>query len=166
MIVEALVRRKTVDLVRIAAEDLVREQFPEVRRVDHGELWTFDLDDESGERDLQRLLDETALVVNPNVHKVTLGDWRKAPAAGARLVVVVKDRVDARAASVLRAARERRGLGGIRGASRATVWSLDVDAENAPAAAERLGLRVAGPEGGLLANPHAQDVQREVVSAS
>ncbi len=165
MILEALVHRKTVDLVRIAAEDLVRGQFPEVRRVDHGELWTFDVDGEVGERELRRLLDETTLVVNPNVHKVTLGAWRKAPAAGARLVVLVRDRVDARAASVLRAARERRGLGAIRGASRSTVWSLDVEGEDAPAAAERVGNRVAGPQGGLLANPHAQDVQREVVSA-
>ncbi len=166
MIVEALVRRKTVDLVRIAAEDLVREQFPEVRRVDHGELWTFDVDDAGGAQDVQRLLDETTLVVNPNVHKVTLGAWRKAPTAGARLVLVVHDRVDARASSVLRAARERRGLGAIRGASRATVWSLDVEGNDASATAERVGLRVAGPEGGLLANPHAQDVRREVVSAS
>jgi hypothetical protein len=176
MIVEALVRRKTVDLVRVAAEDILRERFPEVRRVDHAELWTFDAEESSGADDVRKLLDETTLVVNPNVHRVTLGEWRKAPSGGARVVIVVKDRVDARAASVLRAARERRGLRAIRAAERAIVWTLDVDAPasgaGAPPAgpsiasvAERLALAVAGPEGGLLANPHAQDVAREVVFA-
>lgn len=163
MKIEALVRRKTVDLTRVAAEDLVRAAHPDVVRVDRGELWTFDVDDAGGEAEVRRLLDATTLVVNPNVHRVVVGDWEKAPASGARLDVIVRDRVDAKARSVLRSARERLGLGKLRGVTRAVVWSLDVP--NADSA-ELVGLSVAGPAGGLLSNPHAQDVTRTVVNAT
>ncbi len=177
----ALVTRKTIDLTRVAAEDLVRAAHPEVRRVDRGELWTFDVEGPEGEAEVRRLLETTTLVVNPNVHRVVVGAPPAPPpaAAGARLEVVVADRVDAKSRAVLRSARQRLGFGRIRDVRRAILGSLDVGAGDsgagtaaasasfaaAAAAAERIGLAVAGPEGGLLANPHAQDVERKVVTA-
>jgi phosphoribosylformylglycinamidine (FGAM) synthase PurS component len=163
--IEALVKRKTQDLVRTAAEDLLLEKYPEVRRVDRAELWTFEIDGPSAASDAKRILDESTLIVNPNVHRYTLEEWRRPPAEGTRLCVRVTDRVDARASSVLRAARERRGITGVREVRRAVVWFLDLETKDA-AAAGRIGEQIAGPEGGILANVHAQDVEMEVMTSS
>jgi len=164
MKIEAFVKRKTQDLVRVAAEDLLREKYPDVRRVDRAELWTFEVDGASAEGDVKRILEESTLVVNPNVHRYTLESWRRPPPQGTRLCVSVTDRVDARAKSVLRAARERRGLTSVREVRRAVVWFLDLETEEA-AVASRIGDRIAGPEGGILANVHAQDVKMEVMTS-
>ena len=164
MKIEAFVKRKTQDLVRVAAEYLLREKYPDVRRVDRAELWTFEVEGASAEEDVKRILEESTLIVNPNVHRYTLEGWRRPPPEGTRLLVSVTDRVDARAKSVLRAARERRGLTSVREVRRAVVWFLDLETEDA-AAASRIGDRIAGPEGGILANVHAQDVQMEVMTS-
>lgn len=161
--VQVFVKRKTTDLVRVAAEDLLRASHPEVRRVDRGELWTFELHGAEGELELQRLLEETTLLVNPNLHRVSRGAPSPVPASGARLTVLVHDRVDPKPSAVLRAARDRRGFRHIEKIERAVLWTLDVDT---PQAAEALGREIAGPEGGLLANPHAQDVERKVTHAA
>ena len=165
MKIEALVKRKTHDLVRIAAEDLLLEKYPEVRRVDRAELWTFEIEGPSAMEDAKRILDESTLIVNPNVHRYTLEGWRRPPPQGARLCVTVTDRVDARSSSVLRAARERRGLTSVREVRRAVVWFLDLETGDA-AAAGRIGEKIAGQEGGILANVHAQDVRMEVMTAT
>ncbi|HET9887607.1 MAG TPA: hypothetical protein VFR10_08840 [bacterium] len=165
MKIEALVKRKTQDLVRIAAEDLLLEKYPEVRRVDRAELWTFEIDGASPESDAKRILDESTLVVNPNVHRYTLEGWRGQPAQGTRLCVTVTDRVDGRASAVLRAARERRGLTAVRDVRRSVIWFLDLETKDA-ALAGRIGTKIAGPEGGILANVHAQDVHMEVMTSA
>ena len=165
MKIEAFVKRKTQDLVRTAAEDLLLEKYPELRRVDRAELWTFEIEGPSAEQDVKRILEESTLIVNPNVHRYTLDGWRRPPAQGTRLCVTVTDRVDARASSVLRAARERRGLSGVREVRRAVVWFLDLETGDADLAG-RIGQKIAGPEGGILANVHAQDVHMEVMTST
>src|SRR5687767_4481618 len=52
--IEAFVKRKTQDLVRTAAEDLLLEKYPELRRVDRAELWTFEIEGPSAEEDVKR----------------------------------------------------------------------------------------------------------------
>jgi hypothetical protein len=163
MTIEALVTRKTQDLARIAAEDLLRAQDPDLIRVERAELWTFEVDGSGGEREVRSVLEDSTLIVNPNVHRSTMENWRRAPVEGARLCITVTDRVDARAASVLRAARERRGLRSIRGVRRSVVWILEMKDR---AGALRLGQVIAGPQGGVLANVHAQDVNMEVWEAA
>jgi len=166
MRISAIVHRKTRDLVRDAAEDLIREGSVPLTAIDRAELWSFEVDDEAAgaEKAVRRILDDTTLVVNPNVHRVALeGAADAAAAAGTRLRVVGRDRVDPKGAAVLRSVRERLGLASVTGVARAVRWTLDFDAD--AEAVRAVGREVTG-EGergaGLLANPHAQDVEWRV----
>lgn len=167
MNVEALVTRKTQDLVRFAAEDLLGTQEPSVQRIRRGDLWTFAVAGPDPVGVATRLLEETTLVVNPNVHRYTFDSWRVPPAAGHRVFVRVADRVDVAGAAVLRAAREHRGIREITSVGHSVLWTLDVDTAD-PAEAERLGRSLVGAGGetaGILANPHAQDAETAVIPA-
>ena len=166
MRIEAVVRRKTQDLVQDAAEDLVRRVIPGVAAVERAELWAFDVDAPDGAERVREILDETALVVNPNVHRWSLEPWSGAPARGARILVRVRDRVDPKGAQVLRAVRDRLGHAEFTQASRAVLWRVDLDSADR-AAAEEAGRALTGGErgAGILANPHAQDTLLQVVTA-
>lgn len=166
MNLEVHVRRKTRDLVCNAAEDALRAGAPEVVRLDRAEAWTFRVDPADAPKVRQALADST-LVANPNVHRWTFADAPSATAASeagrTRVRVRVHDRVDARGASVLRAMRDRRGIASLAEVRHAILWTLDVAAPRA--AAEDLARRLTGLSGrgaGLLANPHAQDVELDV----
>lgn len=165
MIVDVHVRRKIRDLVRDAAEDALRVRWPGLTRVDRAEVWSFELSS-GGAADVERILEETTLVANPNIHRwsVAPGD-AAAPAAGgaARVRVTVRERVDPKGASVLRSLRERLGRHGITGVARSVQWTLELPASLEDA--EGLAREVTGGDGrgaGLLANPHAQDVETQV----
>ena len=169
MTVEVHVRRKIRDLVRDAAEDALRAHWPTLGRVDRAEVWTFSLD-AGGAEDVRRMLEATTLVVNPNVHRWTIvdegGEDAPAAAGGARVRVEVHDRVDAKGASVLRSLRDRVGWRGVAGVRRSVLWTLDLPGSREEA--ERLAREVTGLDGrgaGLLANPHAQDVETRVIPA-
>lgn len=167
MTVDVQVRRKIRDLVRDAAEDALRVRWPSLTRVDRAEVWTFAVAP-GGEEDVTRVLEETTLVANPNIHRWTRDGGAPAPAAdgGARVRVTVRDRVDPKGASVLRSVRERLGLRGIEGVSRSVQWTLELPASREEA--EGLAREVAGRDGrgaGLLANPHAQDVETRVTAS-
>ncbi|MGH2570530.1 MAG: hypothetical protein ACRDGR_04850 [bacterium] len=155
MKVEARVTRKTRDLVLDSAEELLRREVPEVARVRRAEVWSFDVEDAAAAADVRRVLEETTLVVNPNVHRWTLdeGDERT---EGARLTVRVTERVDAKEAAVLRGMR-RCGAQGVRRAQRTVVWSLDL-ADTAAGSASRIGEEVAA----ILGNRHSQEVETRV----
>ncbi len=164
MTVDVHVRRKIRDLVRDAAEDALRARWPALTRVDRAEVWTFSLAP-GGEAEVTRVLEETTLVANPNIHRWTRGDAAPAADGGARVRVTVRDRVDPKGASVLRSVRERLGFRGIRGVARSVQWTLELPASRADA--ERLAREVCGQDGrgaGLLANPHAQDVETAVTA--
>jgi phosphoribosylformylglycinamidine (FGAM) synthase PurS component len=165
MTVTARVHRKTRDLVRDAAEDVLRPRVPALAGLDRAELWVFEGED-GAEKDVRRLLDETTLVVNPNLHRYRLDGAGSRPERGTRLEIVVHDRVDAKGAAVLRNVRERRGIRTVTGVRRSVVWTIDVDG---PAEeAERLAREVTGRDGrgaGLLANPHSQEVEWTVTGA-
>lgn len=166
MTVDVLVRRKIRDLVRDAAEDVLRETVPSLEGLDRAELWTFTAD---GDADglVKRVLAETTLVANPNVHRWTFDVPSTEPAPGrSRIFVAVHDRVDAKGASVLRALRDRRGLGSVTNVRRAVLWTIDLEARREDAEALARVVTGAGEHGaGLLANPHAQDVETTVTSA-
>lgn len=166
MTIRTLVHRKTRDLVRDAAEDVLLRHTPALKSVDRAELWTFTGAD--GVRgDVQRVLDETTLVVNPNIHRYrVLESAASPPAAGSRVTLIVRDRVDAKGASVLRSVRERLGFSRVTGVARAVQWTIELDAPRS--AAEKLVQAVTGQDGrgaGLLANPHSQDVESSVEGA-
>jgi phosphoribosylformylglycinamidine (FGAM) synthase PurS component len=164
--IEAVVRRKTQDLVQDAAEDLVRREIPGVTRVDRAELWAFEVDAADGAERVREILDDTTLVVNPNVHRWSLEPWDEAPASGARLLVCVRDRVDPKGAQVLRAVRDRLGHADVTQAARSVLWRVDLESAD-PAAAEEAGRALTGGErgAGILSNPHAQDALLQVVTA-
>ena len=166
MRVEAVVRRKTQDLVQDAAEDLVRREIPGVTRVDRAELWAFEVDAPDGAERVREILDETTLVVNPNVHRYSLEPWNEAPERGTRLLVRVRDRVDPKGAQVLRAVRDRLGHAEVTLASRSVLWRVDLDSADA-SAAEAAGRALTGGErgAGILSNPHAQEALLQVVTA-
>ncbi len=165
----ALVHRKTRDLVRDAAEDVLRRPDGSpagLTGLDRAELWTFDVGDAASEQGVRRALEETTLVVNPNLHRWTTDAAAPPPPRGVRITLVVRDRVDAKGRSVLRAMRDRLGVKGLADVSRAVRWTIDLDGD--AEAAEALAARVTGADGrgaGLLANPHSQDVQVRVESA-
>jgi phosphoribosylformylglycinamidine (FGAM) synthase PurS component len=165
MTIVARVHRKTRDLVRDAAEDVLRARSAPVAVIDRAEQWTFRTTAEDAQGDVHRILDETTLVVNPNLHRYRLEEETGAPGTGSRIEIVVHDRVDAKGASVLRAVRERRGIRSITGVSRAIVWTLDVTGSEEDA--EQLARAVTGGDGhgaGILANPHSQEVTWRVIS--
>lgn len=166
MRIEAVVRRKTQDLVQDAAEDLVRREIPGVARVDRAELWTFEVDAPDGAERVREILDGTTLVVNPNVHRYSLEPWNGPPVTGARLLVSVRDRVDPKGAQVLRAVRDRLGHVEVTRAARAVLWRVDLESPDAAAAEEAGRALTGGPRGaGILANPHAQEALLQVVTA-
>ena len=113
MIVEALVRRKTQDMVRDAAATLLRETFEAdlggIGRIDRADLWAFDVDAADGTALVKDVLEDTTLVVNPNIHRYSLAPWSDVPENGTRLFVRVQDRVDSKGSQVLRAIRDRLG---------------------------------------------------------
>jgi phosphoribosylformylglycinamidine (FGAM) synthase PurS component len=164
--VEAVVRRKTQDLVQDSAADLVRASLGGVRRVERAEVWTFDVEGAGAPDRVRRILEGTTLVVNPNVHRWSLEGHAAPPASGTRLLVRVQDRVDAKGRQVLRAVRERLGFREVRSAERAVQWTVDLETEDA-AAAERAGRMLVGGErgAGILANGHAQTVEVRVLAA-
>lgn len=168
MTVEVHVRRKIRDLVRDAAEDALRARWPGIATVDRAERWTFVLEG-GGAADVRRVLEESTLVANPNVHRWTLHERPPADVAPepgrARLRLLVADRVDAKGASVLRALRGRRGLRSVADVRRAVLWTVDV--AGARGEAERLARELTGADGrgaGLLANLHAQEVETRVTT--
>jgi phosphoribosylformylglycinamidine (FGAM) synthase PurS component len=161
MKIEALVTRKTQDLVQYAAEDLLRETVPGLVRIERGELWAFAVTADAALATIRWLLDETTLVVNPNIHRYSLEPWADPPAKGSRILLRVSDRVDTAGAAVLRGIR-RRGIDAVSEVRRSVLWTLDLaDADRA--AAERIGGEVSGAgeetTAGVLANPHAQEVE-------
>jgi phosphoribosylformylglycinamidine (FGAM) synthase PurS component len=164
--VEAVVRRKTQDLVQDAAEDLLRREIPGVAGVERAELWTFEVDAADGAERVREFLDGTALVVNPNVHRWSLEPWNEAPARGTRILVRVRDRVDPKGAQVLRAVRDRLGRAEFTHASRAVLWRVDLESADRAVAEEAVRALTGGDRGaGILANPHAQDALLQVVAA-
>jgi phosphoribosylformylglycinamidine (FGAM) synthase PurS component len=164
--VHVLVRRKIRDYVRDAAEDALRASVPALERVDRAERWSFTVEG-AGADVVERVLADTTLVANPNVHRWAFEGSPEPPASGrARVVVAVHDRVDAKGASVLRALRDRRGLSSVTAVRRSVLWTIDLAARREEA--EALSRAVTGSGGGgagLLANLHAQDVETEVLTA-
>jgi phosphoribosylformylglycinamidine (FGAM) synthase PurS component len=158
MTVSVWVRRKTRDLVRDAAEDLLRATGERVERIERAELWRFEVErSDEPETTVRRILDETTLVVNPNVHRYSLEERGGPPAARTRLRVEVRDRVDAKGAAVLRSIRERLGVGSVTGVTRSVLWSIDLDADEERARSVGRRLSGDGERGaGVLANRHAQ----------
>jgi len=146
----ARVTRKTRDLVLDSAEELLRSEVPRLAAVRRAEVWTFDVEDEAAAAEVRRLLDETTLVANPNVHRWTIDAAEDAP--GPHVTVRVTERVDAKGSAVLRGLR-RCGARGVRGVTRAVEWILDLP-EAAAGEAESVAAAVAP----ILGNPHAQDV--------
>jgi phosphoribosylformylglycinamidine (FGAM) synthase PurS component len=168
MTMDVLVRRKIADLVRDAAEGALRESCPSLERLDRAELWTFTVEGED-RAVVRRVLEDTTLVANPNVHRWTFREAAPtvplAPGR-ARVVVEVHDRVDARGASVLRALRERRGVRSVTGVRRGVLWTIDVAARREQAEALARDVTGTGDAGaGLLANPHAQEASATVTAA-
>ena len=43
------------------------------------ELWTFDVQGDDPTARVKEILDETTLVVNPNVHRYSIGSWNDPP---------------------------------------------------------------------------------------
>ena len=170
MIVEALVRRKTQDMVRDAAATLLRETFEAdlggIGRIDRADLWAFDVDAADGTALVKDVLEDTTLVVNPNIHRYSLAPWSDVPESGTRLFVRVQDRVDSKGSQVLRAIRDRLGRPEVKEAQRSVLWTIDLKTADADAA-EAAGRAMVGEArgAGILANPHAQDAEIRVVSA-
>jgi phosphoribosylformylglycinamidine (FGAM) synthase PurS component len=165
--IEVLVTRKIRDLVRDAAENVLILVRKGIVGVSRGELWTFEVESDDARSEIRRILDETTLLVNPNLHHYTLDSWRRAPETGCRLLVHVSEGIDARGEAVLRAIRERRGIESVTSASSSILWAIDLDGSGEEEAME-LGREITGDEGrgaGLLANRHAQDVRLEVMTA-
>jgi hypothetical protein len=165
--VEALVTRKIRDLTRDSAADLLRAAGVEFERIERAELWSFEMSGEGARCGIEKILRETTLVVNPNVHRYSVKAWETSPADGCRVFVRVRDRVDPRGAQVARSIRQRFGAGGPSRVERSVLWSIDLASTDA-AGAERLGRELAGlgPRGaGLLANSHSQDVEVSVRAA-
>jgi phosphoribosylformylglycinamidine (FGAM) synthase PurS component len=163
--IHAYVHRKTRDLVCDAADDGLRARWDSVRNVDRAEVWSFDVDGDeiTAEAAVRGILEDTTLVVNPNVHRYTLDVSPGNAIAAARVTVNVHDLVDAKGASVLRTIRERRGLRAVTDVRRSVRWVIDVDgpASEAKAIAEV----VTGQDGrgaGLLSNRHSQEVTIQV----
>ena len=165
MKISATVHRKTRDLVRDAAEDLLAARTDSLVAIDRAEVWRFDVEGGAEARTaVRRILDETTLVVNPNIHRYTLEEGGQEEGPRCRLVVTVRDRVDAKSAAVLRSVRERLGLREISGIERSVRWALELDADEAAAA--ELGREIAGGGergAGILANSHAQDADVRVI---
>ncbi|MEZ5065705.1 MAG: hypothetical protein R3B81_13315 [bacterium] len=161
----ARVHRKTRDLVRDAAEDLLLADSAPLLAIDRAERWSFDVAGGDSRADVQAILEDTTLVVNPNVHRWRWEEDAEAAPRGTRLEIEVHDRVDALGRSVLRAVRERRGLRSVSAVAHSVVWTIDLEADRA--AAESLARRLVG-EGergaGALANPHSQEIRWRVIA--
>lgn len=164
MTVRAYVHRKIRDLVQFAAEDSLARTYPTVRGVQRTELWTFQVTGEDGAAAVRSILEDSTLVVNPNIHRYELDEPRlRETDAATRLTVIVRDSVDARGAAVLRTIRERRGIRSITGVERAIHWTVDL--EETPERAGSIGQEITGGEGrgaGCLANRHSQEVEVHV----
>jgi phosphoribosylformylglycinamidine (FGAM) synthase PurS component len=165
MTIRAYVHRKTSDLVRYAAEDGLRAGWTTITGVDRSEVWSFDVagQDAAAAETVRGILEDTALVVNPNVHRYTLEPPASGGGEAVRVTLLVRDLVDARGAAVLRTLRERRGMTSLTAVRRAVQWTIDVaaDAKTAGEIAELVtggGARGAG----LLANRHSQEVRIQV----
>lgn len=165
MRLEALVRRKTQDLVRDSADALVRASIRGVSAVERAEVWTFDVEGEGAADRVRNVLQQTTLVVNPNVHRWSMEALASAPPSGSRVVVRVRDRVDAKGRQVLRAVRERLGFRDVRDVQRATQWTVDLETAER-GAAEHAGRILSGGDrgAGILVNAHAQDCEVRVLS--
>lgn len=169
MTFEAIVHRKIPDLVRFAAEDVLRRERSDLAAIDRAELWTFEVEGDGGD-DVGRVLEETTLVVNPNIHRYHLrehgdgtGAVRAADGAASRIIVRVTDRVDAKGRAVTRAIRERRGLTDVRKVTRSVQWTVDLAAPVAEAeSAARAMVGEVERGAGLLANPHSQEIEWSV----
>ena len=161
MKLEAWVTRKTRDLVLDSAEELLRVTAPEVGAVRRAEVWAFEVDGGAAESDVRRVLDETSLIVNPNVHRYSLNGREPVIARGSRVTVRVTERVDPKGTAVLRSIRDRLSLRSVKRVSRSVVWSLDLPEASADEAA-RVGREVAS----ILGNRHSQDVETRVAEAS
>jgi phosphoribosylformylglycinamidine (FGAM) synthase PurS component len=162
------------------------------RKLGHGEIvgvtriksWRidFDLGPEDAMASAARLLEETALLANPNRDRwsVRLAEdgsrggprggapgqriWRKQPDARSAMVVRVSDVDDPVGRSVARVLRTRLGMGEVRDVGFSWVWVLETSV--GPDRARRIAADVAVSRSwrrGLLSNPHYQ--RAEVVAA-
>ena len=97
MTIEALVTRKTQDLVQYAAEDLLRETVPGLARIERGEMWAFAVaagdPDEDDDLDLMVVGGGTTMAVLLNDGAGSFANQLTFP-AGAGLTELVAEDAD------------------------------------------------------------------------
>ena len=159
------VRLKVPDTTALSAEDILKRKMgyaDRLERLEREDWWLFEVEADDPVRARERV-DEWAArctaLVNPNKHHSTvevLDTWPP-EGRGTGIRVLVRDREDVRADSMLAFLRKSFGARDLAALSSATLWTLhagstEIDARSL--AAEITVLR--SQARGLLANPHAQ----------
>jgi hypothetical protein len=158
------VRLKVPDTTAQSAEDTLRRNLgydgtlESLRRED---WWCFEVatDDPGAARAcVRQWADRCTALVNPNKHRAAL-DAPRGRAEGTETSVLVRDREDLRAASMLRFLRSALGASDLVSLESGVLWTLRFrpGAGDPRALADDIA-RTRSRTRGLLANPHAQTV--------
>ncbi len=159
------VRLKIPDTTALSAEDILKRKMgyaDRVERLEREDWWLFEVEADDPARARERVVEWAArctALVNPNKHYSTvqvIGAWPP-EGGGAGVRILVRDREDVRADSMLAFLRKSFGARDLAGLSSGTLWTLTAGPTETDArslAAEITVLR--SQAHGLLANPHAQ----------
>ncbi|MFH1277754.1 MAG: hypothetical protein ABIK65_05195 [Candidatus Eisenbacteria bacterium] len=118
--------------------------------------------------ELERLVRESNLFVNPNKHTFRFTEDYRSGWTGEAVLLTVRGREDLEGEVARETLETRYRLGGLEEIRYATLWVMrlrGVGGDEALARAEALAVTT-GPKGGLLVNPHFQDYEVEPASGS
>jgi len=162
------VRLRVPDTVALSAEDVLRRKMgygPRVGGLRREDWWRFEVETDDPARAAGRVETWAArctALVNPNKHRARIEavkDWPPGTTE-AEVMILVRDREDVRARSMLGFLTDTLGASDLRSLASGTLWILR------PGAGERDGRALAeeiaitrSRTSGLLANPHAQVVE-------
>lgn len=160
---QLLVTLRNRGLTALTAEETLRRRVSggeALERLDQADLWEFR--HRGGERfreQLEKLVRESNLFVNPNKHSFRFTEDFRSGWSGDPVLLTVRGRDDLEGEVARETLGTRYRLEGLEEVRYATLWIFrfrGLPEEEALARAETLAVTT-GPKGGLLVNPHFQE---------
>ncbi|MCK4548360.1 MAG: hypothetical protein KAW17_13070 [Candidatus Eisenbacteria sp.] len=158
-----VVRLKVPDTTALSAEDVLRRKMgygDRLGRLRREDWWLFEVDTGDGARARARVGEwarRCTSLVNPNKHRARVELPREKSGSGSGVRVLVRDRDDVRARSMLAFLRYSLGASDLLSLRSGTLWTVEPGAgEKDPRSLAEGIAATRSRRRGLLANPHAQ----------
>ena len=157
-----LVGLRVPDVTALTAEETIRKRISggeKLNGLEHFDLWEFHHGGGGFRVELERMVRDSNLFVNPNKHIYRFADDYLEGWTEERHILRVWGREDIDGVVARDTLIRRYGISNLNEVKRSDLWTMDltgVSAMDGAALVESFGV-TDGPRGGLLVNPHYQD---------